>query len=102
MPPLAALFDLSEVLGFGAIAALLVGAALYTWPWARRGGRSAGAAAASVIGWTAWNLVLSGVGAVLFTALALGLFDRNEPAGRVVGAAALAGAVAALFDLFVL
>ena len=59
MQPLAALFDLSEIIGFGAIAALLVGAALYAWPWARERGRYAIAAAATLIGRTAWNLVLS-------------------------------------------
>jgi len=88
-------------------------------------GRFAVGAFATLAGWTAWNLVLSendaasldvdapviplswqdvgsGVGAFLFTALALGLLDRAEPAGRVVGAAAIAGAVVMVFDLFVL
>jgi hypothetical protein len=123
--PLAALFDLTEILGFGAIAALLVGAALYAWPWARARGRYAIAAAATLVGWTAWNLVLSendaasldvdapviplswqdvgsGVGAFLVTALILGVLDRAQPAGRVVGAAAIAGAIAMVYDLFVL
>ena len=49
-----------------------------------------------------WQDVGSGVGAFLFTAIALGVRDRDQPAGRVVGAAALAGAVATLFDIFVL
>jgi hypothetical protein len=37
------------------------------------------------------------------TALALGLLtERQEPAGRVVGAAGIAGLVAMIVDLFVL
>src|SRR3954469_22613161 len=35
MPVFAALFSLSEIVLLGAVAALLVGAALYAWPWAR-------------------------------------------------------------------
>jgi len=49
-----------------------------------------------------WQDVGSGVGAFLLTAIALGLLDRTEPAGRVVGTAAIAGATAMIFDLFVL
>src|SRR5215218_11381746 len=113
---LGSLFSFGEIAGFGAAAALLSGAALYALPWARQRGRFAVGAASTFVGWVAWNLVLSendaasldvdapviplswqdvgsGVGAFLFTALALGLLDRAEPAGRVVGAAAIAGAV---------
>jgi hypothetical protein len=101
---------------------VLVGATLHAWTWARRRGRFAVAAAATLAGWTAWKLVLSensaasldvdapvialtwpdvgsGVGAFVLTALALGRLDRSEPAGRVVGAAAIAGAIAVVFDI---
>jgi hypothetical protein len=45
----------------------------------------------------------SGVLSFAVTVLALGLiWDRGEPAGRVVGAAAAAGGIAMLLDLFVL
>ena len=49
-----------------------------------------------------WQDVGSGVGAFLFTALALGLLEREQPAGRVIAAAGLAGVVAIVFDIFVL
>lgn len=123
--PLAALFSFSDILIFGLIAAVLAGAALCAWPWARQRARFVVGAAGTLTGWIAWNLVLSennaasldvdapvialswqdvgsGVGAFLFTAIALGVLDRHEPAGRVITAAALAGSVATLFDIFVL
>jgi hypothetical protein len=120
-----ALFSFSDILIFGLIAALLAGAALYAWPWSRQRGRFLVGAGGTLAGWLAWNLVLSennassldvdapvvalswqdvgsGVGAFLFTALALGVLDRDQPAGRVIAAAALAGAVTTFFDIFVL
>jgi len=111
-----------------AIAALVVGllaaAALAAWPWARREGRFAVIGVATALGFAAWNTTLnltngtgfnvdapvvrvswqdagSGILAFAFTALALGLVvARDEPARRVVGAAALAGLVALVFDTF--
>ncbi len=111
-----------------AIAALVVGllaaAALAAWPWARREGRFAVVGVATALGFAAWNTTLnltngtgfnvdapvvrvswqdagSGILAFAFTALALGLVvARDEPARRVVGAAALAGLVALVFDTF--
>ena len=50
-----------------------------------------------------WADAGSGVFACLVTVLVLGLItDRDQPAGRIVGAAAIAGAVAIVLDLFVL
>ncbi len=106
------------------IAGLLAAAALAAWPWARREGRFAVAGLASALGLAAWNTTLnltngtgfnvdaplvrvswqdagSGVLAFAVTALALGLIvARSEPARRVIGAAALAGLVVLVFDIF--
>jgi hypothetical protein len=107
-----------------AVAGLLAAAALAAWPWARRDGRFAVAGLATALGFVAWNTTLNltngtgfdvdapivrvswqdaGTGILAFaaTALALGLvWARDEPARRVVGAAALAGLVALVFDVF--
>ena len=107
-----------------AVAGLLAAAALAAWPWARRDGRFAVAGLATALGFVAWNATLNltngtgfdvdapivrvswqdaGTGILAFaaTALALGLvWARDEPARRVVGAAALAGLVALVFDVF--
>ncbi len=120
------MFSLTEIVVTGFVAAGLTGLALAAWPWARRRGRFAVGAVSTLVGWMGWNLVLnatnganfnvdaplvglswadagSGILAFTATALALGLLlDRVEPAGRVVGAAAIAGLVAMLVDLFVL
>lgn len=106
------------------IAGVLAGAALAVWPWARRRGRFVVAGVATVLGFVAWNATLnitnatgfdvdapiirlswqdvgSGVLAFAAAALALGLIAaRDEPARRVVGAAAIAGLVAMVFDIF--
>jgi hypothetical protein len=95
-----------------------------TSPWARHPLRLAAIAIASAIGIVAWNLALnvgnatgfnvdspllglslqdvgSGVLAFATTALALGLLtDRAEPAGRVIGTAAIVGLVTIVVDLF--
>ncbi len=125
MPVLAALFSFGEILITGVIASGLVAATQYARPWARRRGRFLVAAAGTLAGWIGWNLVLSennaasldvdapvialswqdvgsGVGAFLFTGLALGWLERREPAGHVIATAALAGLVAMIFDIFVL
>ena len=50
-----------------------------------------------------WSDFGSGVAAFAVTALVLGVLrERNQPAGRVMMAAAMAGALAALVDLFAL
>ena len=125
------MFDVRLILLFGALAGVLTAVALALLPWTRAwaGGRrrpvTAGLAAAA--GFILWNLTLnathsvggfnvdapiiplswadagSGVIAFAATAFVLGLFtDRDEPAGRVVGAAAVAGVVTVLLDLVVL
>jgi hypothetical protein len=107
----------------GVLAAFVLAAA---WPWARRRGRFVVAGMATMAGFIAWNLILngthatgfdvdgpilslswqdagSGIFAFALTAFVLGLIaERSEAANRVVGAAAIAGLVAMLFDIFVL
>jgi len=110
------------------VAGVLTAAVLwFAWRWTRANRRFVVGGVTSTIGFALWNLTLnataavpsfnvdapviplswadagSGVFACLVTALVLGLLtDRNEPAGRVVGAAAIAGLVAIGLDLFVL
>lgn len=119
------LFPVGEVLLWAAVAGMLASAALVLWPWSRHGGRFLAAGLATSAGFMAWNFVLnatngrnfdvdakftglswadagSGVLAFTATALALGVLARREPAGRVVGAAAVAGVIAVALDLFVL
>ena len=111
---------------YALIAGALAAGVLALWPWARGRGRFALAGVATAAGVLAWNVVLnltnatgffvdapviglswqdagSGVLAFAVTALLLGLgTERRAPALRVVGAAALAGLVAMVFDIFVL
>ena len=120
------MFPVQSVIGFGIVAGVLAGAALWRTPWGRQEHRSLVAGVATTIGFVAWNLVLaltnatsldvdapviplsfqdvgSGVLAFAGTAVALGLgSDRDQPAWRVVGAAAIAGLVTMVFDIFVL
>jgi hypothetical protein len=107
------------------VAGVLAAAALAVWPWARRQGRFAIAGVATLVSWIGWHLLLnatratgfdvdapiiglswedvgSGVVALFTTVLVLGLVtDRREAAVRVVGAAAIAGLIAMILDLFV-
>ncbi len=120
------MFAVSDILLWAAVAGAIATAALSLWPWSRQQRRFAVGGIATFAGFIAWNLVLnatnarnfnvdapviglswadagSGVLAFVATALALGLvFERSESAGRVVGAAAIAGVVALGVDLFVL
>lgn len=120
------MFRTQDIVIAAIVAGALAGAALAAWPWARRRGRFAVAGLATILGFIAWNVTLnlanatgfdvdapvihlswqdagSGVLAFAAAALALGLLAaREEPAGRVVGAAAIAGLVAMVFDIFVL
>ena len=120
------MFALRDILIFGAVAGLMAGAALAAWPWARQRNRFLVAGISTTVGFIAWNLTLnatdasgfnvdapivplswadagSGVLSFTCTALVLGLVtDRDEPSGRVVGAAAIAGLAAIVLDLFVL
>jgi hypothetical protein len=107
------------------VAGVLVAAALFVWPWARRRGRFAIVGIATLVSWIGWHLLLnathatgfdvdapiiglswedvgSGVVALFATVLVLGLVtERREAAVRVVGAASIAGVVAMVLDLFV-
>jgi hypothetical protein len=120
------MFAPRDIVLFALVAGALAAAALALWPWARAHGRFLAAGGATTIGFVAWNLILnasnarsfnvdapiiglswadggSGVFAFLVTALVLGLvLEPREAAGRVVGAAAIAGLLATLVDLFVL
>jgi len=120
------MFAVRDILIFAVVAGLLAGAALALWPWARHLRRFVVGGLSTSVGFIAWNLTLnatnatgfdvdapliglswadagSGVLAFTVTALVLGLVvERREPSVRVVGAAAIAGLMAMLLDLFVL
>jgi len=121
-------FALSDIAIFSILAGLLTAAVLwFAWRWSRVNRRFIVAGVTSTIGFALWNLTLNATGAVpnfnvdapviplswadagsgvfacLVTALVLGLVtNRDQPAGQVVGAAAIAGLVAVGVDLFVL
>ena len=119
------MFATRDVLLTSVIAGVLAAAAVAAWPWGRARGRFALAGVATVAGWCIWNFSLdaadargfnvdapvvalsgqdvgSGVLAFAVAALALGLVEREQPAGRVVLAALIAGVTAMVFDIFVL
>jgi len=119
------MFAARDIIVDGIIAGALAAAAVAAWPWGRARGRFAVAGVATLLGWLAWNFTLNhtnatgfnvdapvvrvswadaGSGVLAFAAavLALGLLERREPAGRVLGAAAIAGLVALVVDIFVL
>src|SRR4051812_7366737 len=122
------MFALSDIALFAVIAGVLTAAILrFASRWSRANRRFLVAGVTSTIGFALWNLTLNATGAVpnfnvdapviplswadvgsgvfacLVTVLVLGLVtDRGEPAGRVVGAAGIAGLVAIGLDLFVL
>jgi len=112
----------------GALVASAVVAAILYWrfAWSRDRRRFVIAATATFIGWVLWRTVLqlsnadnldvdnpwllglsaqdvgSGVLAFVLTALPLGLlWERNEPARRIVACAGIAGALAMLVDRFI-
>src|SRR5215217_7635300 len=114
------MFALSDIAIFSVLAGLLTAAVLwFAWRWSRANLRFVVAGVTSTVGFALWNLTLNATGAVpnfnvdapviplswadagsgvfacLLTALVLALLtDRDDPAGRVVGAAAIAGLVA--------
>jgi hypothetical protein len=119
------LFSVSAILLWAVVAGMLVALALLLWPWSRHSWRFIAAGLATAAGFMAWNFILnatngrnfnvdapvvglswadagSGVLAFVTAALVLGVVARQEPAGRVVGAAAIAGVLAMALDLFVL
>ena len=124
--PERAMFSTSDVLIDGVIAALLAGAVGFgAFPWARQRMRYLVAGLATFLGFIAWNLVIShakatgldvdapvirlswqdvgsGVLAFAATSLALGLWERDEPAWRCVTLAAIAGLTAMIYDIWIL
>jgi hypothetical protein len=122
------MFALTDIAIFSVVAGVLTAAVLwFAWRWSRPQRRFIVAGVTATIGFALWNLTLNATGAVpnfnvdapviplswadagsgvfacLLTGLVLGLVtDREEPAEQVVGAAAIAGLVAILLDLFVL
>jgi hypothetical protein len=120
------MFEIRDVLLFAVVAGLMAGGALSASSWGRQHRRNIVAGLATTVGFAVWNFTLnltnatgfnvdapivplswadvgSGVLSFTVTALVLGLvWDRAEPAGRVVGVAAIAGGMAILLDLFVL
>lgn len=125
----AAVFAVRDIVIFavlaGTAAALVLAGLPWTRPWSRQRGRWLLGGLATTAGFVAWNLTLnathaagfntdapgialswadagSGVLAFVVAAATLALTARREPAGQVVGAAATAGLVAAIIDIFVL
>jgi hypothetical protein len=122
------MFALSDIAIFSVLVGAFSMAVLWLASgWSRVNRRFIVAGATSTVGFALWNLTLNATGAVpnfnvdapviplswadagsgvfacLVTALVLGLVtDRDQPAGQVVGAAAIAGLVAIGLDLFVL
>lgn len=119
------MFAIRDIVVTGVIAGILVAVVLAIRPWSRERGRFAVAGVTTLAGWLAWNLTLNHAGATGFnvdapvvriswadtgsgvlaftvTALVFGVMEGNQPARRVVGAAAVAGAVAIIVDIFVL
>ncbi len=120
------MFAVRDIVVFSIVAGLLAGGVLAAWPWARERATFVVAGVAAMLGMMAWNFVLhgsntaslnvdapviglswqdvgTGVWAFLVTALVLGLvYRRDAEAQRVVAAAAIAGLVAMVFDIFVL
>lgn len=119
------MFGVREVIIVGPIAGVLVALVLSTWSWARLRFRFGVAGVATALGAVAWNLTLwnanatnmdvdgpvlrlsfqdvgSGVLAFAAVAAALGLVtEQQEPAKRVITAAAIAGIITMILDLFV-
>jgi len=119
------LFAVRDIVVYAVVAGIAAGALSAAVAWARQRGRFLVVAASTTAGFIAWNLTLnathavdfnvdapviglswadagSGVIAFVFTVAVLGLLERQETAGRVVGIAALAGVAAMVVDLFVL
>jgi hypothetical protein len=121
------LFLLTDILLYAAVSAALTFAISYLWGWSKQHYRFAVISVSTFLGFAAWNVLQSatgadqalnidwpvfplswsdfgsGVAAFAVTSLVLGLLtERGQPAGKVMMAATLAGALAALVDLFAL
>jgi hypothetical protein len=119
------MFSGREVVIVGPVAGVVVALLLLAWPWARVRFRFLVVGVAVAVGTIAWNLALwnanatnmdvdgpilrlsfqdVGSGALAFVGavIALGLgTEPAEPAKRIVTAAAIAGVVTMILDLFV-
>ena len=118
------MYGVSVTYASAIVAGALTAAALGAWPWARFRRRFLVAGVATLASWIAWHLLLNATGAMGFdvdapvirvswedvgsgvalfaTVVIFGLgTERSEPAVRVVGAAAIAGLVAMVLDVFV-
>ncbi len=118
------MFSTGEIVVSAFVSGAIAAALLALWPWGRARGRCVLAGVATVAGFMAWNFTLdhtnatgfdvdapvvrvswqdAGTGILCFAAaaLVLGLFtERREPAVRVVGASAIVGLVALVYDVF--
>jgi len=121
----AGLFPVRDIVLYAVVAGLVAGAVAALRPWSRRAGRFVVGGVCTTAGFIAWNLTLnathaagfntdapvvgvswadagSGVLTFVVTALVLATWWREEPSGRVVGTAVLAGLAALVVDIFVL
>ena len=121
------MFPLTDILLYAFISSALVLVVSYLWSWSKKPYRFVVMSVSTFLGFSAWNVLQSatgadlalnidwpvfplswsdfgsGVAAFAVTALVLGLVtDREQPAGTVMMAAVIAGALAALVDLFAL
>jgi hypothetical protein len=121
------LFLLTDIFLFASVSAIIVLISAYLWTWSRQHYRFVVASVSTFLGFAAWNVLQSttgadqalnidwpvlplswsdagsGVAAFAVTAMFLGLLtEREQPAGRVMITAAMAGALAMLVDLFAL
>jgi hypothetical protein len=118
-------YGVSVIYVSAVVTGVLAAAVLAAWPWARSRRRFVVAGITTLVSWIAWHLLLnatgatgfdvdapvirvswedvgSGVVALFATVVVFGLStERREPAVRVVGAAAIAGLVAMVLDVFV-
>jgi hypothetical protein len=119
------MYGVSVTYASAIVAGALTAPTLAAWPWARSRRRFAIAGITTLLSWIAWHLLLnatgasgfdvdapiirvswedvgSGVVALFATVVVFGLgTERRELASRVVGAAAIAGLVAMVLDVFV-
>jgi hypothetical protein len=121
----ALVYGVSVIYVSAVVTGVLAAAVLAAWPWARSRRTFVVAGITTLVSWIAWHLLLnatgatgfdvdapvirvswedvgSGVVALFATVVVFGLStERREPAVRVVGAAAIAGLVAMVLDVFV-
>ena len=119
------MYGVSVIYASAVVAGVLAAAVLAAWPWARVRRRFVVAGITTLVSWITWHLLLNATGATGFdvdapiirvswedvgsgvlalfaTVVVFGLVtERREPAARVVGAAAIAGLVAMVVDVFV-